>query len=104
MRDPTETAESSCTAPTSVREINGVEDATKLLRQDGQSVYRWVLENVPPVVNRVLERAGLTLDQIDWFVPHSANLRMIEALCKRLSFPMERTLLQRRATTETRRP
>ena len=52
-----------------------------------------MLENVPPVVNRVLERAGMTLEQIDWFVPHSANLRMIEALCKRLSFPMERTLL-----------
>jgi 3-oxoacyl-[acyl-carrier-protein] synthase III len=74
-------------------EINGIEDATKLLRQDGQSVYRWVLENVPPVAHRVLERAGLTLDQIDWLVPHSANLRMIEALNKRLAFPMERTLL-----------
>jgi 3-oxoacyl-[acyl-carrier-protein] synthase III len=74
-------------------EINGIEDATKLLRQDGQSVYRWVLENVPPVVARVLERAGTTLDKIDWFVPHSANLRMIEALCKRLAFPMEKTLL-----------
>jgi 3-oxoacyl-[acyl-carrier-protein] synthase-3 len=74
-------------------EINGIEDPSKLLRQDGQSVYRWVLENVPPVAHRVLERAGLTLDQIDWFVPHSANLRMIEALAKRLSFPMERTLV-----------
>jgi 3-oxoacyl-[acyl-carrier-protein] synthase III len=74
-------------------EINGVEDTSKLLRQDGQSVYRWVLENVPPVAHRVLERAGLTLDQIDWLVPHSANLRMIEALNKRLGFPMERTLL-----------
>jgi len=74
-------------------EINGIEDPSKLLRQDGQSVYRWVLENVPPVVSRVLDRAGMTLDQIDWFVPHSANLRMIEALNKRLAIPMEKTLL-----------
>jgi 3-oxoacyl-[acyl-carrier-protein] synthase-3 len=74
-------------------EINGIEDTSGFLRQDGQSVYRWVLENVPPVAHRVLERSGLTLDDIDWFVPHSANLRMIEALCKRIEFPLERTLL-----------
>jgi 3-oxoacyl-[acyl-carrier-protein] synthase-3 len=74
-------------------EINGVVDASHLLRQEGQPVYRWVMEKIPPAIGRVLDRAGMTLDDIDWFVPHSANLRMIEALCKRLSFPIERTLL-----------
>ncbi len=74
-------------------EINGIVDASRLLRQEGSAVYRWVMENVPPAVFRILERAGLTLDDIDWFVPHSANMRMIEALDKRLPFPMERTLL-----------
>ncbi len=73
-------------------EINGVEDATRLLRQEGSAVYRWVMENIPAAIERVLERAGLELDDIDWFVPHSANLRMIEALDKRLPFPLERTL------------
>jgi 3-oxoacyl-[acyl-carrier-protein] synthase III len=74
-------------------EINGKVDESRLLRQDGRDVYRWVLENVPKDVARILERAGLTFADIDWFVPHSANLRMIEALNKRLEFPMERTLL-----------
>jgi 3-oxoacyl-[acyl-carrier-protein] synthase-3 len=74
-------------------EINGAVDASRLLRQDGRDVYRWVLENVPNDVARIVERSGLTLDEIDWFVPHSANLRMIEALAKRIDFPMERTLL-----------
>jgi 3-oxoacyl-[acyl-carrier-protein] synthase-3 len=73
-------------------EINGIVDETRLLRQDGRAVYRWVLENVPQAIERVLKRAGLTLDDIDWFVPHSANLRMLEALTKRLPFPIERTL------------
>jgi len=73
--------------------INGVDDTSRLLRQEGQSVYRWVMENVPNYVARILSRAGLALDDIDWFAPHSANLRMIEALCKRLPFPIERTLL-----------
>ena len=74
-------------------DINGVVDETRLLRQEGSAVYRWVLENVPNATARILERAGVTLDDIDWFVPHSANMRMIEALVKRLPFPFERTLL-----------
>jgi 3-oxoacyl-[acyl-carrier-protein] synthase III len=64
-----------------------------LLRQQGQSVYRWVLENIPSMISRVLDRAGMTFADIDWFLPHSANLRMIEALAKRIDFPIERTLL-----------
>lgn len=74
-------------------EINGIVDESRLLRQEGQSVYRWVLENIPVFIERILVRAGTTLDKIDWFVPHSANLRMIEALAKRIGFPIERTLL-----------
>ena len=73
-------------------EINGIVDTSRLLRQEGSAVYRWVMENVPLAVFRILERAGLTLGDIDWFVPHSANMRMIEALDKRLPFPIERTL------------
>lgn len=74
-------------------EINGKVDESRLLRQDGRDVYRWVLENVPNDVERILARAGLTLAEIDWFVPHSANLKMIEALTKRIGFPMDRTLV-----------
>ena len=74
-------------------EINGIVDTSRLLRQEGQAVYRWVMENVPAYIYRILGRAGLTLEDIDWFAPHSANLRMIEALCKRLPFPIERTLV-----------
>jgi 3-oxoacyl-[acyl-carrier-protein] synthase-3 len=73
-------------------EIGGTIDEARLLRQQGKDVYRWVLENVPPFIDRILDRAALRLDQIEWFVPHSANLRMIEALCKRVDFPLDRTL------------
>lgn len=74
------------------RDIDGVSDASGLLRQQGRDVYRWVLENIPRSIDRILERAGTSLDDIDWFIPHSANMRMIEALCKRINFPRERTL------------
>lgn len=73
-------------------EIDGVRDESGLLRQVGRDVYRWVLENIPPEIDRILDRAGMSLDEIDWFIPHSANMRMVEALCKRIDFPLERTL------------
>jgi len=79
---------------TNVRaDINGTVDPSRLLRQDGREVYRWVLENIPGAVERILDRAGMTIDDIDWFVPHSANERMIEALNKRVGFSMDQTLL-----------
>jgi 3-oxoacyl-[acyl-carrier-protein] synthase-3 len=52
--------------------------------QAGQSVFRWATTQVAPVALRAVERAGLTLQDIDVFVPHQANLRIIEALAKRL--------------------
>jgi 3-oxoacyl-[acyl-carrier-protein] synthase III len=74
------------------REIGGVRDESGLLRQVGRDVYRWVLENIPLAVDRIMDRAGMSLDEVDWFIPHSANMRMIEALCKRIGYPLERTL------------
>ena len=74
------------------RDIGGIVDESGLLRQVGRDVYRWVLENIPAAVDRILDRAGMSLDEVDWFIPHSANMRMIEALCKRINFPLERTL------------
>jgi 3-oxoacyl-[acyl-carrier-protein] synthase-3 len=73
-------------------DIDGVRDESGLLRQAGRDVYRWVLENIPAAIDRILDRAAMSLDEIDWFIPHSANMRMIEALNKRINFPMERTL------------
>lgn len=73
-------------------DMNGTMDPSGLLRQSGRDVYRWVLENIPGTIERILDRARLQLSDIDWFVPHSANMRMIEALCKRIGYPVERTL------------
>lgn len=74
------------------RDIDGARDESGLLRQVGRDVYRWVLENIPLAIDRILDRAAMSLDEVDWFIPHSANMRMIEALCKRIGYPLERTL------------
>lgn len=61
--------------------------------QNGPEVYRWALQTVPAGVGRLLAAAGLAPDDIDWFAPHNANLRMIESICRRSGMPLERTLI-----------
>jgi len=62
------------------------------LVQNGREVYKWAVSSVSSGLRHLAEKAGLTLDEIDWFVPHSANLRMIESICDRSGFPLEKTL------------
>lgn len=65
---------------------------TRLFDQEGRFLYEYVVKNIPPAVMGLLEKAEVTLEDISWFVPHSANMRMIEAISKRLGLPMEKTL------------
>ncbi|PZD97218.1 ketoacyl-ACP synthase III [Paenibacillus sambharensis] len=74
-------------------EISGVPiTANDKIIQNGREVYKWAVTSVSSGVKRLLNAADLTTDQIDWFVPHSANLRMIESICERTGIPLERTL------------
>jgi 3-oxoacyl-[acyl-carrier-protein] synthase III len=57
---------------------------TNALHQEGQSVFRWATTKIAPVALRAIELAGLTPADIDVFVPHQANLRIVEAVAKRL--------------------
>lgn len=68
-----------------------LEGSGKLV-QNGREVYKWAVTQVPLGVKRLLERGGFSLDKLDWLVPHSANLRMIEAICERLEFPIDKVL------------
>jgi 3-oxoacyl-[acyl-carrier-protein] synthase-3 len=76
------------------KSLNGVDlDPRGYFYQNGRAVYRWAVETVPAGMRRLFEASGLTPDAVDWFVPHNANLRMIESICERSGFPLERTLL-----------
>ena len=50
------------------------------LKMDGPRVFRWAVEEVPKIIDQALTRAGLRPDQIDVFVPHQANLRIVDAV------------------------
>jgi 3-oxoacyl-[acyl-carrier-protein] synthase-3 len=57
---------------------------------DGQAVYKFAVSTVPKVVTDVVEAAQLTLSDIDHFVLHQANRRIIESVAKRLKQPIEK--------------
>lgn len=63
-----------------------------LIRQNGREVFKWAVSTVTDGVIALTKKAGIALDDVAWFAPHSANLRIIEAICKRLSFPLDRVL------------
>lgn len=53
----------------------------------GQSVFRWAVWGMAPVAQKALDAAGVTADQLDAFIPHQANVRIIDAMCKQLKMP-----------------
>ncbi len=60
------------------------------MRMDGREVFKLAVGIVPDSLVQVVERAGLTMDQIGHIVCHQANRRIIEAVAKKLDLPMER--------------
>ena len=67
-------------------------EATEKIVQNGREVYKWAVTSVIKGISTLLHNADMTLQQMNWFVPHSANLRMIESICDRIKFPLENTL------------
>jgi 3-oxoacyl-[acyl-carrier-protein] synthase III len=63
---------------------------TGALRQDGQAVFRWATTALHPVALEACRRAGVTPADISAFIPHQANLRIIEAIARNLGIPRER--------------
>lgn len=73
-------------------EMSGIVESGSVLRQNGRAVYEWAVGNVTAGIADLLESAGLTASDVDWFVPHSANARMIDLICKRSGIGRARTL------------
>jgi len=61
-----------------------IKDRRSFIFQEGQTVFRWATTALHPVARKACERAGVDPADLDVFVPHQANLRIIEAIAKRL--------------------
>ena len=63
------------------------------LYQEGRTVFRYAVTDMSNDVAEVMKRNELTADDVKWVVPHEANLRIIEAVTKRIGLPMEKVVV-----------
>ena len=63
------------------------------IQQDGRTVYKFAVKGMADISYEVASRNNLTNEDIDLFIPHQANKRIIEAAAKRLGLPAEKVLI-----------
>lgn len=69
------------------------------IRQEGQTVFRWAVWDMAKVAKRALEVAGVTADDLAAFIPHQANMRIIDEFAKQLQLPESVIVARDIATT-----
>ncbi|MFP6829101.1 MAG: beta-ketoacyl-ACP synthase III [Gammaproteobacteria bacterium] len=79
-------------AETGISKKSTVPD-TSFIRMNGNDVFKMAVRTLERMVDQVIEENDIKQGDIDWFVPHQANLRIINATAKRLKIPMERVVL-----------
>ena len=63
------------------------------LYQEGRTVFRFAVTSMSNDIVEVMQRNNLTADDLQWIVPHEANLRIIEAVAKRAEFPLDKVVI-----------
>lgn len=69
------------------------EKAMHMLYQDGRTVYKFATQALPNAFEKAAGKIGVTKDDIDWFIPHQANLRIIETAAKKLGADMDKFII-----------
>jgi 3-oxoacyl-[acyl-carrier-protein] synthase-3 len=63
------------------------------VQMKGNEVYKVAVNTLGQLVTDTLSANGVSKDQLDWLIPHQANIRIIEAIAKRLALPMDRVIV-----------
>ena len=64
-----------------------------LLKMDGPAVFKLAVGVLEDVARSVLEKAGRTTEDVDWLIPHQANIRIMQGTAKRMKLPMEKLIV-----------
>lgn len=70
-----------------------VEKRLHFVKQEGKQVFKFAVTNMAEVSAEIMERNNLTADDVDWLVPHQANLRIIDATADRMGLPKEKVMV-----------
>jgi 3-oxoacyl-[acyl-carrier-protein] synthase-3 len=69
--------------------VNG----SAFLTMDGQAVFKLAVSVLEQVANETLEAAGMEASQVDWLIPHQANIRIMQGTAKKLGLPLEKMVV-----------
>ena len=70
-----------------------LEKGEQWVTMNGQEVYKSAVKTMASLSEKVIKDAGKTMEEVDWFIPHQANLRIIEAVGNRFNFPPEKVIV-----------
>jgi 3-oxoacyl-[acyl-carrier-protein] synthase-3 len=70
-----------------------IDDRSNFLKQDGKVVFKYAVNGMVSVTKEIMEENNLTADQIDWLVPHQANLRIIQNVREQLKIEPEKVMV-----------
>lgn len=74
-------------------EIHHIEKGSHFMQMKGKEMFKVATRTLAQNARKVIEEAGLTLDDVDWLVPHQANVRIIETTGKLLGIPPEKVII-----------
>jgi 3-oxoacyl-[acyl-carrier-protein] synthase-3 len=75
------------------RSGNGEVHGSPFMMMDGQAVFKLAVKVLEQVAHEALEKANLTPEQIDWLVPHQANIRIMEGTAKKMGMSMDKVIV-----------
>lgn len=73
--------------------IETIEKGMHYVHQEGKQVFKFAVTNMAEVSAEIMEKNNLTSDDVDWLVPHQANLRIIDATANRMGLPKEKVMV-----------
>ena len=72
---------------------NGVVSGTPFVHMDGAAVFKFAVKVLADCANEALTSAGMKIEDVDWVIPHQANIRIMDATMKKLHLPHERLIV-----------
>ncbi|ASS69003.1 MULTISPECIES: ketoacyl-ACP synthase III [unclassified Paenibacillus] len=69
--------------------------------QNGRAVFRWAISRVPESILEMLDEAGAAPEDIDWFVPHNPNMRILDVVSEKTGIPLDKTITTLERTGNT---
>jgi 3-oxoacyl-[acyl-carrier-protein] synthase III len=73
--------------------IQSVEERLHFVKQEGKTVFKFAVTNMAEVSAEIMEKNNLKSEDVDWLVPHQANLRIIDATAERMGLPKEKVMI-----------